>query len=76
MRSVAQSARCTADALFMRPERVTGAHKNPCVGDTFAAAIYQARGGKAFPWWRVTRERKRRGQEGSFVRDCGDRRRR
>jgi hypothetical protein len=32
---------------------------DPCVLDTFAAAIHQARTGEALPWWLFSRARKR-----------------
>lgn len=67
IRSVAQLARRNADALYLRLQRLTGKRQDPCVWDTFAAAIHQARTGEALPWWHFTRERKRRQAEGSFV---------
>jgi hypothetical protein len=48
-------------------QRLTGKRQDPCVWDTFAAAIHQARTGEALPWWHFTRERKRRQAEGTFV---------
>jgi len=66
IRSVAQLARCDADRLYLRLQRITGKRQDPCVWDTFAAAIHQAKTGAALPWWQFTRERKRRQQEGSF----------
>ncbi|MEW5881739.1 MAG: helix-hairpin-helix domain-containing protein [Pseudomonadota bacterium] len=67
VRSVAQLARRDADALYLRLQRLTGRRQDPCVWDTFAAAIHQARTGEALPWWHFTRERKRRQAEGTFV---------
>lgn len=67
IRSVAQLARRNADALYLRLQRLTGKRQDPCVWDTFAAAIHQARTGEALPWWHFTRERKRRQAEGTFV---------
>jgi len=66
IRSVAQLARCDADRLYLRLERLSGQRQDPCVWDTFAAAIHQAKTGEALPWWQFTPERKRRQQEGSF----------
>lgn len=66
--TVAQLARQSADALYARIQRLTDTRHDPCVWDTYAAAIHQARTGKALPWWHFTRERKRREAEGSFVR--------
>jgi hypothetical protein len=71
VRSVAQLARRNADALYVRLQRLTGKRQDPCVWDTFAAAIHQARTGEALPWWHFTRERKRRQAEGKFVAGTG-----
>ena len=65
IRSVAQLARCDADRLYLRLERLSGQRQDPCVWDTFAAAIHQAKTGEAMPWWQFTTERKRRQFEGS-----------
>ena len=64
--SVAQLARREPDALYRALERTTGQRQDPCVWDTFAAAIDQARTGEARPWWHYTPERKRRQAEGEF----------
>lgn len=64
---IAQLARADADRLYLRLQQRTGTRHDPCVWDTFAAAIHQARGGDALPWWHFTRERKRRMAEGSFL---------
>jgi hypothetical protein len=68
IRSVAQLARFDADKLYARIQKLTGTRHDPCVWDTFAAAIHQARTGEALPWWTFTPVRKRRQAEGSFVR--------
>ena len=60
IRTVKQLARCNADRLYARLQDVTGTRQDPCVCDTFAAAIHQARTGEALPWWRFTVERKQR----------------
>ena len=64
--SVAQLARSEPDALHRALERRTGSRQDPCVWDTPAAAIYQARTGEALPWWHFTPERKRRQTAGEF----------
>jgi Pathogenicity locus/TfoX C-terminal domain len=64
--SVAQLARREPDALYRALERKTGQRQDPCVWDTFAAAIDQARTGEARPWWHYTPERKRRQAEREF----------
>lgn len=66
IRSRAQLARADADALYLKLQRITGQRHDPCVWDTFAAAIHQARTGEALPWWQFTRTRKQRTAEGSF----------
>lgn len=68
IRTAAQLARCNADTLFARIQRKTHTRHDPCVWDTYAAAIHQARTSEALPWWHFTRERKRREAEGSFMR--------
>ena len=64
--TVAALARQEADALYARLNRRTGHRHDPCVWDTFAAAIHQARTGEATPWWHWTAERKRRMALGEF----------
>ncbi len=66
IRSRAQLARADADALYLKLQRITGQRQDPCVWDTFAAAIHQARTGEALPWWQFTRVRKQRSAEGRF----------
>lgn len=66
--TVAQLAKRQPDALFRALERRTGRRQDPCVWDTFAAAIHQARTGEALPWWHFTVERKRRQSAGLFER--------
>jgi len=58
--TVKHLARCRADRLYERLQALTGRRQDPCVLDTFAAAIHQARTGEALPWWHFSRERKRR----------------
>jgi predicted flap endonuclease-1-like 5' DNA nuclease len=66
VRRPAQLARADADRLYLRLQRLTGTRQDPCVWDTFAAAIHQARTGEALPWWHFTRTRKQRQADGSF----------
>lgn len=65
--SAAQLARQAPDRLYLRLQRLTGQRHDPCVWDTFAAAIHQARTGEALPWWHFTAERKERMAQGRFV---------
>lgn len=46
--------------LFHDLEAATGQRQDPCVLDTFMAAIDFMEGGKARPWWSFTGERKLR----------------
>jgi len=64
--SVAQLAGQDADELFTRISILTGARHDPCVHDTYAAAIHQAETGDALNWWAFTSLRKERQRLGSF----------
>lgn len=46
-------------ALYARLNRVTGLRHDPCVLDTFIAAVRFVEGAPARPWWAYTAERKR-----------------
>jgi predicted flap endonuclease-1-like 5' DNA nuclease len=56
--TVAQLARQTPDRLYAKLQTITGQRHAPCVWDTFAAAIHQAKTGEALPWWSFTAVRK------------------
>jgi hypothetical protein len=47
-------------ALYHALCRATGTRQDPCVLDTFIAAVRFAEGGPALPWWAHTAERKLR----------------
>jgi DNA transformation protein len=47
-------------ALYERLNHATGVRHDPCVLDTFIAAVRFVDGGPARPWWSYTSERKRR----------------
>ena len=64
--SVAQLATQDADELYTRICVLTGARHDPCVHDTFAAAIHQAKTGEALNWWAFTPIRKERQKAGTF----------
>ena len=64
--TVAQLAKQDPDKLYARLNKLTGRRHDPCVWDTFAAAINQARTGEAKEWWLWTKERKRRQAAGTF----------
>ena len=59
IRTVRQLARRRAEPMYQRLQQLTGQRQDPCVLDTFAAAIHQARTGEALPWWHFSRARKR-----------------
>jgi hypothetical protein len=46
--------------LFDRLCELDGRRHDPCLLDTFAAAVAYANGGPARPWWEFSRERKER----------------
>jgi len=65
--SVKQLARGNADKLYARIQALTHTRHDPCVWDTYAAAIHQAKTGEALPWWDFTKVRKEREKAGKFV---------
>lgn len=66
--SVRQLARCDADKLYGKIQELTGTRHDPCVWDTYAAAIHQAKSGEALPWWDFTHVRKEREARGTWLR--------
>ncbi|MGC4005881.1 MAG: helix-hairpin-helix domain-containing protein [Pirellulales bacterium] len=62
VRGVAQLARCDARKLYDRIGKLDGAPHDPCVLDTYACAIAQARDpdlpGEQCDWWWWSRRRK------------------
>ena len=65
--TVGELARRDADQLYLDLCVATGARHDPCVHDTFAAAIHQAKTGEALAWWDFTAARKARQRQGTFV---------
>lgn len=47
-------------ALYKKMCRVSGARQDPCVLDTYMAAVDFMKGGKARPWYAYTPERKKK----------------
>lgn len=45
--------------LYDRISHLDGVRHDPCVLDTYAAAIHAARTGEAIPWWEFSDARKR-----------------
>ena len=64
--TVPQLAQQNADELYTRLSVLTGARHDPCVHDTFAAAIHQAKTDEALNWWAFTPFRKERQKAGTF----------
>jgi hypothetical protein len=64
IRSVSQLAKQNPNKMYTRLERLTGAHQDPCVLDTFQAAVAQARNPRLpveqCQWWYWSRKRKAR----------------
>lgn len=46
-------------ALYEKLNRATGKRHDPCLLDTFIAAVRFVEGAPAYPWWHYTAERKR-----------------
>lgn len=46
-------------ALYHRLNKATGVRHDPCVADTFMAAVDFMNGGKPKPWWKFTSQRKK-----------------
>jgi hypothetical protein len=67
IRSVAQLARQDPQRMYERMERATGRRQDPCVLDTFCAAVAQARNprlaAEKCQWWYWSRLRKQRSGE-------------
>jgi Pathogenicity locus len=63
IRSVAQLARLEPKEMYEQLCKLTGQRQDPCVLDTFSAAVAQARDPELPPgkrqWWYWSRERKR-----------------
>jgi hypothetical protein len=60
--SVSQLAKQDPKKMYARLERLTGQHQDPCVLDTFHAAVAQARNPRLpahkCQWWYWSRKRK------------------
>lgn len=65
IRTVKQLAKQNPDKLYKRIRSLTGTRHDPCVWDTYAAAIHQAKTGEALPWWHFTQQRKARDKDGN-----------
>ncbi len=45
--------------LYRKLNKATGVRHDPCVADTFMAAVDFMNGGKSKPWWSFTAKRKK-----------------
>lgn len=67
IRSVAELARQNPQRMYERMERTTGQRQDPCVLDTFSAAVAQARNprlpAEKCQWWWWSRRRKKRSKD-------------
>jgi Pathogenicity locus len=67
IRSVAALARRNPQRMYQQMERATGQRQDPCVLDTFCAAVAQARNPRLAPekgqWWWWSRRRKERSKD-------------
>jgi len=72
VRTVAQLAREEPKEMYERLCHMTGKRQDPCVLDTFTAAVAQARDPELPPamrqWWYWSRERKRAALKGTTFR--------
>ena len=64
IRSVAQLAKQNPQRMYEKMERLTGQRQDPCVLDTFCAAVAQAEDPRLVAekcqWWWWSRQRKKR----------------
>jgi DNA transformation protein len=65
IRTIGQVAKADARKLYDRISEMDGIRHDPCVLDTFEAAIHAARTGEAVPWWEFSRRRKATATAGS-----------
>jgi hypothetical protein len=66
IRSMAQLARQNPRRMYQKMERLTGQRQDPCVLDTFCAAVAQAKNPRLpaaeCQWWWWSRKRKQAGK--------------
>lgn len=67
IRSVSQLAKQDPQRMYARMEHATGQRQDPCVLDTFSAAVAQARNprleAEKCQWWWWSRKRKKRSKQ-------------
>lgn len=64
-----------AEELFARLQALDGRPHDPCLLDTFTAAVAFVDGGPTRPWWEFSRERKAREQAAAGAKSAMTRRR-
>lgn len=58
LRTLDDLERADAQEMYDRIGRLDGVRHDPCVLDTYAAAIHNLRTGEEQPWWEFSRRRK------------------
>ncbi|MEA3202435.1 MAG: hypothetical protein QOI63_101 [Thermoplasmata archaeon] len=58
LRTLDDLERADPQALYDRISALDGVRHDPCVLDTFAAAVHNLRSGEELPWWEFSRRRK------------------
>jgi hypothetical protein len=58
LRTLDDLERADPRELYDRISALDGARHDPCVLDTFGAAVHNLRTGEALPWWEFSRRRK------------------
>ena len=58
LRSLPDLERADPQTLYDRLGALDGVRHDPCVLDTFAAAVHNLRTGQELPWWEFSRRRK------------------
>ena len=48
----------SADKLYSKLQKITGKCHDPCMWDTFAAIVHEAKTGEKLPWWHWSKIRK------------------
>lgn len=67
IRSIEQLAKENPDELYLRLQKITGKKQDPCVWDTFAAIIHEAKTGIKTAWWEWSKTRKERQAKNKFL---------
>ncbi len=59
IQSPANLAKQDAMKMYIKLQKLTNSKQDPCVLDTFMAAVDFMKGAEAKPWWKYTSERKK-----------------